>query len=69
MDKLMNQTNIVGESKLIRLAWLGHDERNEDDCNLKRITNWKKIANRRRGIPKIEWLNDVREDLKYRMTK
>ena len=29
-----------------------------------RITNWKTISNRPMGIPNMEWLDDVRENLK-----
>ena len=64
LDNIMNHKNIVREIKSRRLAWLGHVERKEDDCNLKRITYWKPIANRPRGRPKIEWFDDVRGDIK-----
>ena len=44
------------------MAWLGHVERKEEDCNLN--TYWKPIANRPRGKPKIELFDDVRGDIK-----
>ena len=44
------------EIKLGKLSRLVHANRKEDCCNLKRITNWKIIANRPRKEPKMDWL-------------
>ena len=52
------------EIKARRLTWLRHVEWKECDCNLKRFTYWKPIGNRPKGRPKIEWFDDVREDIK-----
>ena len=47
-----------------KLAQLRYVERNEDYCNMKKITNWKPTANRLKGRSQSEWLNDLRKDLK-----
>ena len=35
----------------------------KDQCNLKRIANWKQIVNKPWGKPKMEWFNDFRDFL------
>jgi hypothetical protein len=35
-----------------------------DDRTVKKITNWKPIAPRHVGRPKLRWKEDVRNDLK-----
>jgi hypothetical protein len=35
-----------------------------DDMTVKKITNWKPIAPRHIGRPKLRWEEDVRKDLK-----
>jgi hypothetical protein len=64
LDILINHANIVRYVKAQRISWLGHIERTPDDRTVKKITDWKPIAPRHIGIPKLRWEEDVRNDLK-----
>jgi hypothetical protein len=64
LDILINHANIVRYVKAQRISWLGHIERMPDDRTVKKITNWKPIAPRHIGRPKLRWEEDVRNDLK-----
>jgi hypothetical protein len=64
LDILINCANIVRYVRAQRISWLGHIERMPDDRTVKKITNWKPIAPRHVGRPKLRWEEDVRNDLK-----
>jgi hypothetical protein len=64
LDILSNHANIVRYVKAQRISWLGHIERMPDDRTVKKITNWKPIAPRYIGRPKLRWEEDVRNYLK-----
>ena len=55
----MHKVQNVGELKKNRRSVL-----KEREYKLKRIKNWKPIANWSTGKLKMEWLNDVREDFR-----
>jgi hypothetical protein len=63
LDKLIKGKNIVRESKLRRIAWLGHLGRMEEHHLTKKITEWKSVAFRPRGRHKMRWEGDVNKDL------
>jgi hypothetical protein len=45
----------------IRISWVGHVERMEDSRMPKRVMREKIYTRRKRGRPKIRWLDDLRE--------
>jgi hypothetical protein len=48
--------------KAQRLRWLGHVARMGEDRLPKRILQEKIFSSRRRGRPKLRWLDDVKKD-------
>jgi hypothetical protein len=49
------------ESQGIR--WLGHVERMEDDAMPNRMLKGRLYSRRRKGRPRMRWLDDVEDDL------
>jgi gas vesicle protein len=47
-----------------RIRWLGHVERMEDNAMPKRMLKGRLYSKRRKGRPRMRWLNDVESDLK-----
>jgi hypothetical protein len=48
----------------IRISWIGHVERVEDSRMPKTVMGKKVYARRKRGRPKVRWLDDGQEDLR-----
>ena len=46
-----------------RLKWYGHVLKREDECVGKRVMGMEVPGKRRRGRPKWEWLDIIRNDL------
>jgi hypothetical protein len=47
-----------------RISWIGRVERTEGSRMPKRVMREKIYTRRRRGRPKVRWLDDVQEDLR-----
>jgi hypothetical protein len=47
-----------------RIRWLGHFERMEDNAMPKRMLKERLYSKRRKGRPRMRWLDDVESDLK-----
>jgi hypothetical protein len=68
-DELYNiykEPSIVKMIKIARLEWLGHIARMEDNAPCKKITFSQPEGSRKKGRPKLRWLDSVLKDLKIR---
>jgi hypothetical protein len=64
IDNIIRKKDIVRFVKARRISWIGHVERMEDSRIPKRVMKEKIYTKRRRGRPKVRWLDDVQEDLR-----
>ncbi|KAK4872081.1 hypothetical protein RN001_016205 [Aquatica leii] len=63
-DNQRRTYDIVNYIKSQRIKWLGHVMRKDKTKTIRIVTEWKPTENRKRGKPKIRWIDDVVEDLK-----
>jgi Holliday junction resolvase-like predicted endonuclease len=63
IDNIMRKKDIVRFVKARRISWSSHVERMGDSKMHKRVMREKIYTRRKRGRPKIRWLDDVQEDL------
>jgi hypothetical protein len=63
LEAIIKWENIVRFIKFQRIRWLAHIERMQDTAIPKKIYG-KLYATRRRGRPKMRWLDDVSMDLR-----
>jgi hypothetical protein len=63
IENILENENIVRFIKAQCLRWLGHVVRMGEDRLPKRILQEKIFSSRRRGRPKLRWLDDVKKDL------
>ena len=63
LEVIIKGENIVRYIKCQRILWLGHTERMQDTTIPKKMYG-KLYATRRRGRPKMRWLDDVSTDLR-----
>jgi hypothetical protein len=61
---MIRKKDIVRFVKARRISWIGHAERMEESRMPKRVMRKKIYTKRRRGRPKVRWLDDVQEDLR-----
>jgi hypothetical protein len=63
-EPIYKEKNIVMFVKARRISGVGHVERMEDSRMPKRVMREKIYTRRKRGRPKVRWLDDVQEDLR-----
>jgi hypothetical protein len=64
LEATIKGENIVKFIKCQRIRWLGHIARMQDTAIPKQMLYGKLYATRRRGRPKMRWLDDVSMDLR-----
>jgi len=64
LEALIKGENNVRFIKCQRIRWLGHIERMQDTAIPKKMLYGKLYATRRRGRPKMRWLDDVSTELR-----
>ena len=64
LEAIIKGVNIVRFIKCQRIRWLGYIERMQDTAIPKKKLYGKLYATRRRGRPKMRWLDDVSTDLR-----
>ena len=60
---LIEHADIVRYIKAQRIKWIGHIVRIDKERTVKRVTEWRPIAVRRIGRPRLRWEDDVRAGL------
>jgi GTP1/Obg family GTP-binding protein len=64
LNTLFKGEDIVRFIKSQRIRWLGHVERMEENEIWKRMLKGRLYSKRRKGRPRMRWLDDVEGDLK-----
>jgi hypothetical protein len=64
IDNIIRKKDIVRFVKARRISWIGHVERMEGSRMPKSVMREKIHTRRKRGRPKVRWLDDVQEDLR-----
>jgi hypothetical protein len=60
---IVRKNYIVRFVKARRISWTSHVERMEGNRIPKRVMREKIYTRRKRGRPKVRWLDDIQEDL------
>jgi hypothetical protein len=63
-DNIARKKDIVRFVNVRRISWIGHVERMEDSRMSKRVMREKIYTRRKKGRPKVRWLDDAQEDLR-----
>jgi len=64
LEAIIKGENIARFIKCQRIRWLGHIEKMQDTAIPKKTLYGKLYATRRRGRPKMRWLDDVSMDMR-----
>ena len=64
LETIIRGKNTVRFIKCQRIRWVGHIERMQDTVFPKKMLYGKLYATRRRGRPKMRWLDDVSTDMR-----
>ena len=64
INDILKGEDIVRHIKSMRLRWIGHVERMEEERMPKRLMKGEIIGPRKRGRPRRRWIQDVEQDLK-----
>jgi hypothetical protein len=62
--KLLNESDIIGYIKVMRLKWAGHLIRASENRIIKKIFNTKPGGTREVGRPKLGWEECVCQDIR-----
>jgi hypothetical protein len=62
--KLQIDKSISTRLQISRLRWYGHVKRREDNYMCKRVLEMAPPGKRKRGRPKLRWIDSVRQDMK-----
>jgi hypothetical protein len=61
---LCREPSIVKMIRIARLKWLGHTARMEDNVPCRKTTFFQREGSRKKGRPRLRWLDSVLKDLK-----
>jgi hypothetical protein len=61
---LYEETDLETLIKTLRLRWLGHVCRMEEQRDLKKVLEGKPGGRRKRGKPRTRWIDNVEDDLR-----
>jgi hypothetical protein len=64
IEEMVNEPNIIGETKAARLRWLGHITRMGEDRAVKRAYVGRPNGRRPVGRPRYRWRDEVEKDLR-----
>jgi hypothetical protein len=69
LNTLLKGEDTVRFIKSQRIRWFGHVERMEDNAMSKRMLKGRLYSKRRKGSPRMRWVDDVQSDLKKMQVK
>jgi len=64
LNRSINGEDIVKFIKAQRKRWLGHVKRMEEGVMLRKTMEGRQFVGRRKGRPRLRWMDDVVADLK-----
>jgi hypothetical protein len=64
LQELYGEQDLVAFIKTGRLRWSGHVERTEDNRVPKRMLYGRPGGRRKKGRPRLRWLDEVEEDMR-----
>jgi hypothetical protein len=69
LNRSINREDIVKFIKAQRIRWLGHVKRMEIGVMARKMTEGRLFIGRRKGRPRLRWMDDVVADLKVMKIK